>query len=262
MRTFVIAIFVALFVALSGCYFYYPRIPSTPAPTVKPGAKVEATYEGTTYERDCLASDRACHVSKKGITTTASYTTYRVTYDGKPLSPFELRQLVDPAFDKKLAHVKRNKGLCNLSLVPSVIAVAGLVVLSVAGPFYDKLGDAAVPVAVGAAGALLGGTVLSYPLGGFACKRAGREYKALFGGLPSTEREEVIVHDEQVQYLEEMETLTAAFNAKFGDGVAPTEPPADAPPEAPVETPAPIAAPAATDYKVGDAVMVEWKGSE
>lgn len=228
----------------TGCYFFYPKIPSTPRPEVVEGKAVEILSQDNEYMASCDPTrDRKCGLTSKGeFKKKSNYVTVRAEYDGRTLNQFELRKLVDPDFDKKLARVRSNKGVCNISLVPSVISVVGLAALTIAGPLYDKLGDKALIVGLAASGTAAGGALLSYPLGGFACRRARRQYNALFIDVAPDDTEFILrtgYGDQQgnTVYVDEMLKLTEDFNKRFapgGPGVK--EPPSDETEESQVET--------------------------
>ena len=153
-------------------------------------------------------------------------------------------------------------------MVPSVISVIGLTALTFAGPFYDKLGTNAALVGWGSAALAAGGAIASYPLGGFACRSARKEYNALWHTVDPTSRE-FIVHTgfdskASADYLDEMKVLAQKFNAgvrRRPDRNPDADAEVDAPaPEKVVEVKAALQ-PEPTAYNVGDKVLVSWKGT-
>ena len=50
----------------------------------------------------------------------------------------ELRSLVDPKFNEKIDHIRSRKTLCNLSLIPSVIAIVGIILATILLPDQTK----------------------------------------------------------------------------------------------------------------------------
>lgn len=222
----------------SGCYFYYPKIPKTPRPELVDGEQVQIVAENNEYMASCDPTrDRKCGLSRNGEwKKKSSYISVEARYNGRTLNQFELRKLVDPDFDKKLDRVRSNKGTCNISLIPSVISVIGLAALTVAGPLYDKLGDKALVVGLAASGTAAGGALLSYPLGGFACRRARRQYNALFTDVDPDDTSFVLrasygENKGNDTYVEEMMKLTEDFNRRFATKPDPEEPPTETPAE-------------------------------
>jgi hypothetical protein len=201
----------------SGCYFFYPELPKAPRPQPVEGEDVKLLMGGE-YRARCEPSSRGCMYTEKGEwRQIETYSTMRAKYDGKELTLFQLRRLVDPEFEQKLDRIRGRKGVCNLSLVPSAIGAIGGIVLTVAGAAADNLGDKALPIALAGLGGMVGGTLLSYPLGGFACRKAGREYKALVKGIGKDRTEFYIEGDDLVETVE----MTKAFNRRFGKRVPP-----------------------------------------
>lgn len=205
----------------SGCYWDYPKIP-TARPKVIEGERVEMDAERHSYSKKCNPRDADCGLSKSGEwQKRASYTTVVAKYHGQPLTQFELRSLVDPKFEEKIAHIRSRKGLCNLSLVPSVIGIIGMGVAIYGLDAKDRFGeDGARTIQLAGAAAGIGGALGSWALGGFACTKAKEEYAALFPGTTPDERSLDRDRD-NAAYLEEMAKLTESFNQRFQNGPSP-----------------------------------------
>lgn len=276
MRTAHAPLWLSLLISSSGCFFYYPELPKGPKLEVEAGKRIDLGLSSHDINYDCTGSGRGCQMTAEGWKRPGTYQTIDARYGDRSLKAREVRELADPDYDKKLAKIRSYKGTCNISIVPSAIAFISTVALPFVAGAVDKLGDAGLPVALGLVGGMVGGTALSYPLGGYACIKAGRAWKGMFKGV-DPEESGFIVGDDQQAWLTEMEGLVTAFNAKFATGDAPSGTDDDdedrstdedtdtnkapAPkveePETPVAPPAVATGP----YKAGDKVMVDWKGT-
>ena len=89
--------FLVFVFTLGGCYFYYPKFPKEPRPALVDDARVEVQTKSHDYLRSCNPErDRNCHYTGRSWKKESSYRTAEITYDGRALTQWEARQLVDP----------------------------------------------------------------------------------------------------------------------------------------------------------------------
>lgn len=167
---------------LSGCYFSYPSaVPRVPGPRTVAGARIEVeTWERIVWSSCGSADQRANRCELRNGTWQLPRTVYhaKATYNGTLLTQGELYMLTRDGYLDTVSSVRSRKGTCKLSLVPSLVALAGGAFAAVAGIAGDKLfdtSDQAIRYALVGGGVFVGGALLSYPLGGYACRRAGAE---------------------------------------------------------------------------------------
>ena len=220
-------------VILGGCYLQYPGVHKGSIKPV-PGATAEIPRDARNIIKDCGTDDTGSCKGK--LKRKIHVVTGHPTYDGKRVSHYQFRMLVDPDFRKKVAHIRDLKSTCNISIAPTILAgAAAAVALYIGnekGENYSR--NAGIAVGIG-----VGFYALSYPLGGYACTRARREWRA--AGMDSNADESFVrVSDDQDElYLEGLQELAAKFNAN-PTGTVVSEAPAT-PPE-PVSTQPTVAA--------------------
>ncbi|MCX5742646.1 MAG: hypothetical protein NT062_09140 [Proteobacteria bacterium] len=206
----------AMLVVISGCYFYYPDLPKT---TVKPieGATIELKTRDHTDWYPCGESDKDCELHDGKLRRADSYVILSANYEGKKLSQADFRALADPEYPKRIQQIEAKKGTCRLSLVPSVIAAIGILAETVVVAGSSQFGDRTLPLALISGGVAIGGAALSYPLGGYACRAAGK----LAEPLHLDYGDEIYVRPDRTALAEEMQSLTATFNARLHGPAAP-----------------------------------------
>lgn len=231
-------------IATTGCYFFYPQeIPTLPGPLIQEGAQITLDRSEETFFRGCTDGELKldeCELRKGEW--RKRYVSYKAvaSYGGRVLTQGEFYQLTIPGYNDGIRAVRADKGTCNLSLVPSVIALAGgvfaMVVLATGDTITENASTKLKLYGVGAGTALLGFGA-SYPLGGYACRRAGKRGDRMGGeGLDASAAKGFSSLD--ASDIEKVEVLAAAFNrtlhhAAPTDGAsAPTEATSDAPAEA------------------------------
>jgi uncharacterized surface protein with fasciclin (FAS1) repeats len=178
-------------------------------------------------------------LQRESLTYTA-----RVTYAGRELTRGEFYQLTLHGYNDKIRAIKDKKGTCTISLVPSVIAIAGAVFASGVAILGDRItedDDKKLAYYGIGGGTFVLGALVSYPLGGYACTRADTiaDTMGLHGLGASNER---VFFSQDARAIETVVALADEFNRSPhqqtpGDDTAPgdTEPPAqqDAPKELP-----------------------------
>ena len=218
-------------VVLGGCYFQYPRLAKGREIKPVPGATAEIPRDAGDITQDCGKNDSGSCKGK--LTHQVHVVSGHPVYNGQKVSHYQFRMLVDPDFRQKLAHIRQLKSTCNISLVPTILAGvalgAALYIGNQKGEHYSR--NAGIAVGIGA-----GFYALSYPLGGYACTRANREWRAT--GMDSNPDEAFvsIESDKDEAYLAGLQELAAKFNANPG-GVDATRPPESEPPSTPSTPP-------------------------
>ena len=236
---------------LSGCYFFYPTaVPSVPGPAVVEGAQIEVSTEKKKQYSSCSDNDLKhdlCEVH--GGEWKKPYFEYiaRATYGGRKLTQGEFFMLTGSTYPALVNEVIAKKGTCNISLVPSAIAVAGalfaLVTLA-GGDNISKNTDTQLLLYGIGAGTFLAGAAASYPLGGYACRSAGK----LGDSVEMNNSGEGLFTGGDPEKIEQIQQLAEAFNAKHAAGVPREEP-------APDDSTTPPAAAPATEGSVLSALQ-------
>lgn len=251
-------------VLLQGCYFFYPTtLPKLPGPTIVDGGRMEVSVRETTAYTMCFKSDLQagrCVWHRNDWAMERTRYTARASYAGRELTQGEFYLLTRDGYPAAVKKIQSRKGTCNISLVPSVIAFAGAMFATVvlaSGDRIAKSDDDKLLLYGAGAGTFALGAIASYPLGGYACRRAGGEGDAIKVGRASERRWESFRRGD----LDEVIDLANAFNARGGrpPGGDETPPPSrEAPPtEAPpAETPPAEVMPAA-----GDSVLSALRGT-
>ncbi len=216
---------VALLVLGSGCYAFYPdHVPKLHEALLVEGEQIKiditrAKRYGTCSDDD-YKYDR-CEVVHAKLKRPYTIYTAKAVYNGNTLTRAEFNQLVYADYPDRLKKVNDLKGVCRISLVPSVLAVA-VVAVSYLGPLMigNKLDDDQKKM-VYIGGAITGGAlgILSYPLGGFACVKAHSAAGSMFAFAKETEWEST-----DPDSFKDVEKLAADFNQRRGGD---TTPPAD-----------------------------------
>ncbi len=191
---------------LSGCYLWYPNVPKGRLEIV-PGATAEIPRDSGVIDHECGTDDTGACEGK--AIARIRVTSGHPSYDGKKVSHYHFRYLVDPQFRKTIAKVRSLKSTCNISIAPTILSglavVAGLYIGSEKGENYVRDSGIAVGVAAGF-------YALSYPLGGYACMRANKIYDST--GMDTNARESFvhIGNDKDERYVELLQELAAKFN--------------------------------------------------
>jgi len=205
-------------IPVSGCYFYFSTPKKAEAPTVVPGEPIVVKTKRKTAYFHCVEPYTGCYYAKDGIwKKEAEYDDHVVTYRGKQLTRGELRALADPeGHAERYKKIDANRGTCKLSLIPSALSMAGLLTVIVGGVAYKKLGEDTGNIVVGVGMiSTVGFGVLSYPIGGYACRRMDHES----GRMGAAQDDLIGVHagvdnDAQQQQVAEIMELVEAFNAR------------------------------------------------
>lgn len=222
-----------LLVLSSGCYFMYPKaIPKVNGALVVEGEQIEIRTRSIKRWGSCSDSDYKhdrCEIIHGKL--KAPYTVFaaKAVYNGNTLTRAEFNELVYPDYAQRVQKVKDAKGVCRLSLVPSVLAI-GTAILAYVGPLMsgNRFTDDQKKVIYIGGGITAGGlALLSYPIGGFACVRASSAAGNLFAGAKETEWESF-----NADGFKDVEKLAEDFNNRRAGG---TTPPAE--PEEPQPTP-------------------------
>jgi len=227
-------VFVLVVVALGGCYFWYPKLPDSKLLKPIPGATAEIERHAGDITRECGKNDSGdC---RGRFYHQVHVVTGRPKYNGQEVSHYQFRMLVDEDARQKVAHIRSLKGTCNISIAPTILAgVAAAVAIYIGSEKKENYTrDSGIAVGIGA-----GFYALSYPMGGYACVRANREWRAT--GMESNP-DESFVHigdDKDEEYLRGLQELAAKFNAN--PQVAETPPTPSTPPQ-PVKTQPTVAA--------------------
>src|ERR1044071_1758140 len=91
---------------LNGCYLWYPNVPKGTIKLV-PGATAEIPRTSGDINEDCGKNDSG---SCKGrLTHKVRVVTGDPTYDGKKVSHYQFRMLVDPDFQRRIEHIRSLK---------------------------------------------------------------------------------------------------------------------------------------------------------
>jgi hypothetical protein len=208
---------VALTVFATGCYFSYPKLPSRPRPTVEQGEEVEISTQEHSYNKSCQPGSSGCGLASDGTwKKRRRYDTISARYRGQTLTQFEVQRLVNPEFEAKFKRIVDRKSVCNLSLIPSAIAVATIIGGALAQDQINAaFGDRKQVAYAVIAGTALGSALLSYPLGGYACSAAHDEWKALMNGVDPDDKD-LDVSTSNQSYITETRKLAEEFNRQFG----------------------------------------------
>jgi hypothetical protein len=219
-------------VSTSGCYFYFSPPNNRARPTVIPGAEIEIKSSEVTQRTESNERDTR-EICATG-TDTYEFTKYTATYGGKKLTEGELLALVSPRYNADWDRIESKKGVCRLSLVPTVLSGIALAVgggLSIYGGLkYGKIEEwdsKTRNATYVATGATVGFGLLSYVAGGFACITANGIGIAM--GAKYHHNREFHVGNRNQHWtearIEELEKVVRAFNAKAkgGGAVAPAE---------------------------------------
>jgi len=219
---------ILLFLLLGGCYLSYPALPKSRVIKPVPGATAEVPRDAGSIDQACGTNDSGSCKGK--LSRRIRVVTGDPKYDGKAVSHYQFRMLVDEDFRKKVAHIRDLKSTCNISIAPTILAgaalAAALYIGNEKGENYSR--DSLIAIGVGA-----GFYALSYPLGGYACTRASREWDATGMDTNADEKFVYVSDAEDEAYLEGLQKLAAKFNADFGGAGAPT-------PEAEASSPPPV----------------------
>ncbi len=256
--------------ASTGCYFFYPEhIPKLPGPLIQEGETISIERSEKVSYSSCTDSElKADKCVRREGEWRRRDVTYKATasYGGRALTQGEFYQLTIPTYNDDIRAVMAEKGTCNLSKIPSTIAFVGglfaMVVLATGDSITDNKDTQLKLYGVGA-GAVVLGFAASYPLGGYACRRADKRGMRMEGaGLDASARKEFSSSNES--RIDKIVDLADAFNRAHAAQPSPGEPDAPAPdaPEATApEATAPVGPEATAEaYTVGDKVNVEWKG--
>jgi hypothetical protein len=158
-----------------------------------------------------------------------SETRATVYYNGSQISWGEFFELARPDFVRRVKLVRDLKGTCRISLAPTALAVASLAVgflypLVNAGHLTDDEKKTFYIVG-GVGGAVF--TALSYPLGGYACRRAEKQTR----GFELAMKHNLDNYTDEV--YAEFQKLADEFNARVGaapetpNGASEETPPAE-----------------------------------
>ena len=221
-------IWIALIVLCSGCYFQYPKARRTRTPVAAAGTQIEVESRLVTGYRECRNSVEGCVVRGGKLKRPYKYRSTKFTYDGKRLSQGELRALTQPELhDQKYKEIESRKGTCNLSLIPSVVYMAGVIAVLGAAIAKDQLGDSQKYVLIGGAGTAVLGAAVSYPMGGHACGKA-RDLAAASGINDDGSTDYVADLDDEraLERIRVTEEAVEAFNRRQA-ALPETTPPAE-----------------------------------
>ncbi len=221
-------------VVLGGCYLQYPSLPKGEITPV-PGATAEIPRVGKDIVQDCGNSNSGrC---RGRLTYEVHVVTGKPMYNEQKVSHYKFRMLVDPDFRKKVAHIRSLKSTCNISLAPTILAgvAAGVALYFGAQKAEHYTRNSGIAVGVG-----LGFYALSYPMGGYACRRASTEWRESGTSDNANEAFVYVSDDKDEAYLEGLQKLAAEFNANPTGAVADTVP--ESPPETPPAPTAPTVA--------------------
>lgn len=190
----------------AGCYSGAPSIPTTPTlPPIVEGGQLEIETSRHRFWSDDLLR-------------WLSYTSVdKMTYDGKPLTYNQVRNLADPEWKKKLADYDDVASSCRHASIPRYIGYAAIVLglvtfTGAGGAVFQDNGDLQQAVAFG----FLGTGLLSYGtgyylLGGKKCEVAEKMADQLYFG--AAERTTFI--DSSAPGLRrEVEEVANAFNRR------------------------------------------------
>lgn len=232
------SILVVVVVALTGCFFQYPGLPKGKLLTPVAGATAEIPRHAKDVIRDCGKDDTGdC---RGRLTKSVHVVTGQPSYNGQKVSHWQFRMLVDPGFRKQVAHIRGLKGTCNISIAPTALAAVALGVALYIGSQKEENYSRNAGIAVGIG---VGFYALSYPLGGHACYRAGKEWRATGVAANPDEAFVRLSGDRDEAYLEGLQKLAAEFNANPTGGTATAPPVTETPPTpTPIEPPAPTVA--------------------
>ena len=205
-------------VVSSGCYFFYPRVPKQRIAKVE-GARTEVSTNRETLDFSCTPGDSRCTTNASGDTREyVGITAVRTYYNGKQASQFDIQSIVDPQFEAKIAAIEGKKMLCNLSIVPSAVAIVGLGMLAYAA-FKPEAFDDVQRFRLISLGVMGGGALASLPLGGFACWQAKRKWDAMFPTKWPGRSYFTLKRSgpgENGAYYDDLKRLSDAYNARFG----------------------------------------------
>jgi hypothetical protein len=275
----------ALLLLGSGCYFVYPHEVRRHPTSGPPGSTITIKKTNRVSWSDCRHPRyEGCEFRKGKWQQAYRYLEGDVRLDGKRLVVGEVRALGAPDdHEQKVREVEKDKGVCKVSLVPSVLAaLAGVAttVVVVANERFEK--DTLKTLLIAGYSSTVGLGVLSYPLGGYACTRARRTATRL--GMSNDDVYGFVVPErkgeQQRERAREIEQLARQFNERARQKPsAPTPkpedpqpedpPPAKSPPREEMRDPTPITPqpgtsptePAKPTWNVGDKVSVKWKST-
>lgn len=222
----------ALLALTSGCYFYYPKnVPKLNGALMVEGEQITFSTRESKDWTHCSNKERdAGKCEYVGTTWRRYYPVYflSASYAGRTLTKGEFYELTMPEFPAMVRKVGAQKGTCNLSLIPTALAVASAIATiglpTLASTTFDD-GQKETIFYVGAA-ATVGFAVLSYPVGGFACVKARSLSKEMLE--ESSKKSWRSAHKSE---FADIEKLASDFNSgRVGSSTPPAvdAPPADA----------------------------------
>jgi hypothetical protein len=213
---------VVLLVLASGCYSFYPNhVPKLNEALLVEGEQIRIETRRVKRYMECSDQDYKydrCEIIHAKL--KRPYTVYiaKAVYNGNTLTRAEFNQLVYADYPDRLKKVHDLKGVCKISMVPSVLAV-GVIAVAYLGPLmtgnrFDDDQKKMIYIGGAITGAGLG--ILSYPLGGFACVKARSIAGDMFVSAKETEWE-----SSDPERFKDVEKLAADFNQRRGGGTAP-----------------------------------------
>ena len=96
----------AVLLLFGGCYLTYPNIPKGQIKPI-PGATAEIPRDAGDVVENCGSNDSGSCKGK--FKRKIHVVTGEPTYDGKKVSHYHFRLLVDPDFQQKVAHIRALK---------------------------------------------------------------------------------------------------------------------------------------------------------
>lgn len=169
----------ALLAFTSGCYAAYPlghkrAVP----PAASASARLELRPKNHTSWYSCGGDLSKCEVRAGKLERPVRSVRYYPYYDGESITLGQFQALTDPMYGTKWDQIESKKGMCNLSIAPTALYFAGAIA-SVVGFTMGANTDNEKLFAYGGAGVMVFGAAISYPMGGYACRSAGKIAKDL-----------------------------------------------------------------------------------
>jgi hypothetical protein len=227
----------------AGCYGFYPHnLKRSVPPRADETAQITLEAKPFTSWTSCGPSDRNCEWHDGKLMDPYRYLRYYPSYGGTPITLGQLRALLDgDKYDAAWDKIERKKGMCRVSIAPTVIyfaaAIGSVVAFTLSKSEPDSTMRTYAYIGAGVAG---GAALLSYPLGGYACMQAkgiAEDIEAQYGDSPYETANPGNAAEERE--IDELQRRIDAFNRgerpnRKGAGT-PTEPkpPEETPPDAP-----------------------------
>lgn len=203
----------------SGCYFWYPSERKAAVPKAPAGSELVVDVVDKTLWSTCSDTKReGCEFKDGAWQRSRVRSEITTSYGGRRLTVGEVRALVAPdQYAAAYRAVEADRGPCRLSLIPSALSLVGALVLTGAVIATNFASESKVEqLAIGGGVGMVGFGLVSYPLGGFACMRAGRT--ADDHELGRDEHLAVIAHHDteyEMERARKLVELAKAFNARL-----------------------------------------------